>query len=592
MTQIINYIHLLLREKISYLRYFFLSLIHDIDSDIMYFKKRWYMTLQLIQALSGLGMFLFGMLYMELALKESAGLRFKSWVKNSTSSTAKSLMTGTIATTILQSSSVVTLMTLSFVSASMITLHSGIAVIFGANVGTTVTSWIVATLGFKVSIESFALPMIGGGGLLLIYDSSNKRITGVAKVFVGFGLMFLGLEYMKTSIESLTTTIDLAKFSNLPLIAFIGIGFILTAIIQSSSAATAIVLSALYVNILSFEQSAAMVIGTNIGTTVTALLGAIGGIPDKKRVALAHFIFNFVTAAAAFFILIPLTQFLMDFKVLQKDPITALALFHTIFNVLGVVLLLPFISLLTKFLEKLFVYVVPEPTRYIHLVDPEFSETALVALRDEVNNLFVKTIKYALLVANIKPNDVLIKKLGLKETVELNQEQIEFNHKIAYTSIKEIEIKIMEFVSVLNQQDLRQDDRESLESLLSSVRESVYAAKILKDIKNDMNEFSESSSEIIHNIYDAIRRNLLYTIQIYLNYMEEEWTMEKCVEKFSNSEVENKRIMKEASISISQKGINEKKVVSLLNTNRSVSIASQALFEASKSVSLHFPLED
>ncbi len=550
------------------------------------------MTLQLVQALSGLGMFLFGMLYMELALKESAGLRFKSWVKNSTSSTAKSLMTGTIATTILQSSSVVTLMTLSFVSASMITLNSGIAVIFGANVGTTVTSWIVATLGFKVSIESFALPMIGGGGLLLIYDSSNKKITSVAKVLVGFGLMFLGLEYMKTSIESLTTTIDLAKFSNFPLIAFIGIGFILTAIIQSSSAATAIVLSALYVNILSFEQSAAMVIGTNIGTTVTALLGAIGGIPDKKRVALAHFIFNFVTAAAAFLILIPLTQFLMDFKVLQKDPITALALFHTIFNVLGVVLLLPFISLLTKFLEKLFVYVVPAPTRYIHLVDPEFSETALVALRDEVNNLFVKTMKYALLVANIKPNDVLIKKLGLKETVELNQEQIEFDHKIAYTSIKEIEIKIMEFVSVLNQQDLRQDDRESLESLLSSVRESVYAAKILKDIKNDMNEFSESSSETIHNIYDAIRKNLLYTIQIYLNYMEEEWTMEKCVERFSNSEVENKRIMKEASLSISQKGINEKKVVSLLNANRSVSIASQALFEASKSVSLHFPLED
>ena len=107
------------------------------------------MTAQLIEALSGLGMFLFGMLYMEMALKESAGLRFKSWVKNSTSNTFKSLMTGTIATALLQSSSVVTLMTLSFVSASLITLHSGIAVIFGANVGTTVTSWIVATLGFK-----------------------------------------------------------------------------------------------------------------------------------------------------------------------------------------------------------------------------------------------------------------------------------------------------------------------------------------------------------------------------------------------------------------------------------------------------------
>ncbi len=550
------------------------------------------MAAQLIQALSGLGMFLFGMLYMELALKEAAGRRFKSWVKNSTSSTLKSLMTGTIATALLQSSSVVTLMTLSFVSASLITLYSGIGIIFGANVGTTLTSWIVATLGFKVKIEAFALPMIGAGGLLLIFVPDRKKITIIAKVLVGFGLLFFGLEFMKSAIESFTTLIDLEKFSHLPLIAFIGIGFFLTALIQSSSAATAIVLSALYVHILSFEQSAAMVIGTNIGTTVTAMLGAMGGIPDKKRVALAHFIFNLITAVAAFLILAPLTQFMMGFQGLKHDPVIALALFHTIFNFLGVVLLLPFISLLAKQLSQLFVHVEPEPTRYIHLVDPQFSETALVALRDEINNLFVKTMKYALLVANIKPNDVFVKKLGLKEAVEANQDQIEFDHKIAYNRIKEIEIKIMEFVSALNQQDLLPDEKESLETLLATVRESVYAAKMLKDIKNDMNEFAESSSETIHTIYDAIRRNLLYAILIYINYMEEVWSMDICMEKFSKSEEENKRIMKEASLSISHKGINEKKVVSLLNTNRSIAIASKALLEASKSVSLHFPLEE
>lgn len=550
------------------------------------------MAAQLIQALSGLGMFLFGMLYMELALKESAGRRFKSWVKNSTSTTLKSLMTGTIATALLQSSSVVTLMTLSFVSASMISLHSGIAVIFGANVGTTVTSWIVATLGFKVKIEAFALPMIGGGGLLLIFATSHQKITAVAKIFVGFGLLFLGLEFMKGAIESLTSIIDLEQFSQYPLIAFIGIGFFLTALIQSSSAVTAIVLSALYVHIMSFEQAAAMVIGTNIGTTVTAMLGSIGGIPDKKRAALAHFIFNFITAVVAYLILTPLTQFMMDIEGLKNNPVIALALFHTIFNLLGVVLLVPFISLMAKYLNQLFVHVEPQPTRYIHLVDPHFSETALVALRDEVNNLFVKTMKYALLVANIRPNDVFVKKLGLKEAVETNQDQIEFNYKIAYNSIKEIEIKIMEFVSVLRQKALLPDERESLETLLSSVRESVYAAKMLKDIKNDMNEFSESSSDTIHTIYDAIRRNLLYAIIIFVSYMQEESTMETCVEKFSKSEEENKRIMKETSLSITQKGINEKKVVSLLNTNRSVYIASKALLEASRSVSLHFPLED
>lgn len=557
-------------------------------------KKVRDMTAQLIQAISGLGMFLFGMLYMELALKESAGLRFKSWVKNSTSNTFKSLMTGTIATALLQSSSVVTLMTLSFVSASLITLNSGIAVIFGANVGTTITSWIVATLGFKVKIESFALPMIGGGGLLLMFTDpyKNKKIIMVAKVLVGFGLLFLGLEFMKTSIESLTSSIDLSKFVNFPLITFVGIGFLITAIIQSSSAATAIVLSALYVHILNFEQAAAMVIGTNIGTTVTAILGSIGGIPDKKRVALAHFIFNFITAITAFLLLPFLAKFLMGIETLKHDPVITLALFHTIFNVLGVLILLPFIGFIAQYLNRLFVHKKAVSTRYIHLVDPNFSETALVALRDEVNNLFVKTIKYGLLVANIKPNDLFVKKLGLKELIEANQDQIEFNHKMAYNSIKDIEIRIMEFVSVLNQQDILEEDRERLTALLSSVRESVYAAKILKDIKNDMNEFSESSSQTIHMIYDSIRGNIIYTILIFMNYINEEWNMDKCSEKFSKAEEENQRIMKEASLSISQKGINEKKVISLLNANRSVLIASQALFEASKSVSLHFPLED
>ena len=152
------------------------------------------MTAQLIEALSGLGMFLFGMLYMELALKESAGLRFKSWVKNSTSNTSKSLMTGVIATTLLQSSSVVTLMTLSFVSASLITLHSGIAVIFGANVGTTITSWIVATLGFKVKIEAFALPLIGAGGLLLMFAEPYKKVSvSLINALISFSIFLLWL---------------------------------------------------------------------------------------------------------------------------------------------------------------------------------------------------------------------------------------------------------------------------------------------------------------------------------------------------------------------------------------------------------------
>lgn len=548
--------------------------------------------MMIIEALSGLGIFLFGMLYMELALKEAAGLRFKQWIKNSTSTPLRSLFAGVGATAALQSSSVVALMTLSFVSAGLISLESSIGIIFGSNLGTTATAWIVATLGFKVQIEAFALPLIGAGGFLLVVSVSHQKLSAIAKIFIGFGLLFFGLSIMKTAIGSVASSIDLSLYTHLPLVAFVGFGFFVTALIQSSSAATAIVLSALYAQILNFEQSAAMVIGTNIGTTVTALLGSVGGIPDKKRAAAAHLFFNLITALAAFLLLPLLTFFLMETLSMQSEPIIALALFHTFFNLLGVVLLAPFIPFMARHLKKMFIQVEPVPTKYIHLVDPKIPDTALIALRNEVSRLFVKTMKFALLLLNIRPNDILSKNLDAKESIALNQNLIEFDYHRVYNTIKDIEINTAAFINKLTQQNLTPEQSASIEPLLSSVRESVYAAKLLKDIKNNISEFAQSDSSPIIQSYDAIRRNLAYTIIIFANCMDEKWPPEKCEEKFAKAEEENEHIMKETTLLLSRDGIKEKSVASLLNTNRSVYIAMQSLKSASKAVSLHFTLDD
>ncbi len=546
----------------------------------------------IIEALSGLGMFLFGMLYMELALKESAGVRFKSWVKNSTSTTLRALSTGVGATALLQSSSVVTLMTLSFVSASLMSLESGIAVIFGSNLGTTATAWIVATLGFKVKIELFALPMIGAGGLVLVMASKSKKLSAVAKVAIGFGLLFLGLDIMKSAIESVAQTMDLSGFAQYPIGVFVLVGFVLTALIQSSSAATAIVLSALFAGILNFEQSAAMVIGTNVGTTVTAMLGAIGGIPDKKRAAAAHFLFNVITALLAFALLPIISKFLFETLSFSSDLTTALALFHTIFNVLGIVVLTPFIPLLARFLKRYFKVKKEVPTRYIHNVDPNVPDGAFVALRDEVTNLFAKTLKFALLIGNVKPSDVLIKKRDPKEAVERNKGLIEFDYKKAYEVMKRIEIEIVEFVAVLAQQNLNEEQSRSLDALLGATRESVYAAKILKDIKKNMDQFAQSEQQVILKVYDDIRKNLTYVVLIFVAYMQEQIGVETCTEKFQKAENENLKILKEATRSFGHEGISESSVVSLLNTNRSVHIATISLIEASRAVRLHFSMDD
>jgi len=549
------------------------------------------MIMMLIEAFSGLGIFLFGMTYMELALKEVAGIRLKHWIKNSTSTPMKAILTGAGATAALQSSSIVTLMTLSFVSASLISLTSGIGVIFGSNLGTTVTAWIVATLGFKVKMELFVLPLMGVGGFALILGSSRKKVVAIAKAMIGFGLLFFGLDLMKSSIEMAAVSIDLSLYTSFPLLVFVILGLVITSLIQSSSAATAIILSALYAQILGFDQAASMVIGTNIGTTTTAILGSIGGIPDKKRAAVAHLIFNLFTALIAFMLLPFTTEILMNGLDLKDNPTIALAIFHTFFNFLGVVLLSPFIPFIAKYLGRIFSHKQKMPTKYIHKVDSHLPDTAFVALRDEISRLFVKTMKFSLLISNIKPSDIFKNNRNAKEAVEANPERIEFDYQGAYEKIKEIELSAIVFANELSQENLSTEQSHSLDTILVSIRESVYAAKILKDTRANMDEFYESDNPDIVQLYNDIRQNLAYAMIIFVNYMLEIWTMEKCREKFEKAEEGNNKILKEASSIMSKNKTNKTMLVSLLNTNRSVYIAITSLFAASKGVRLHFLLE-
>ncbi len=547
------------------------------------------MITMIIEVFSGLGMFLFGMFYMELALKELAGIRFKKWIKNSTSTRFKSLLTGTLATAVLQSSSVVTLMTLSFVSTSLVSLESAIGIIFGSNLGTTVTAWIVATLGFKVKIELFALPMIGLGGFMLILNSSHKKLEAIAKILIGFGLLFFGLEIMKNSIETLGQNFDLASYTQYPLIVFIGLGFIITALIQSSSATTAIILSALYAGILSFEQSAAMVIGANVGTTVTALLGAIGGIPDKKRVAVAHLLFNFITGLFAFLLLPYLSILLM--KVFPTDKTTALAMFHTIFNLFGIIILIYFIPMMTKYLQLMFKTTEKMPTKYIHLADPKFTDTALVALRNEVSHLFLKTLKFTLLIAHIRPDDILNGKYDAKNAVLNNQRFIDFDYIKVYEKIKDIEILAVEFANTLNQQNLTPEQSQNIDILLTSIREIGYGAKNLKDVKNNIDDLFDNDNLALQNIYTEVRTNLSYMVLIFVNLMNEKWNMEKTLLKFSTADDESHQITKKTTQLVSKDNVNEKYMLALLNVNRNINLSMKSLLEASKALGLRFEIE-
>lgn len=308
----------------------------------------------------GLGLFLLAVNMITDGLRLAAGHALRDMLGKWTRTPARGIVSGLSITAIVQSSSAVTVATIGFVNAGLITMYQALGVIYGANIGTTMTGWLVAIVGFKINVEIFALPMIGIG-MLLHLTSNDGRRAPLGMALAGFGLFFIGIDVLKDAFEGLAVAIELQKFTVdgiTGVLMYVGIGFLMTVLTQSSSAAIAITLTAATGGMLGLHAAAAMVIGANVGTTSTAALAVIGATPNAKRVAGAHIIFNLATGVVALLIL-PLLFWIVritgELLGLQDIPAVTLALFHTTFNILGVLLMWPVSGRLTQFLEKRFV---------------------------------------------------------------------------------------------------------------------------------------------------------------------------------------------------------------------------------------------
>lgn len=308
----------------------------------------------------GLGLFMLAVDMITEGLKQAAGHSLRDLLGKWTRSPAHGIVTGISITALVQSSSAVTVATIGFVNAGLLNMYQALGVVYGTNIGTTVTGWLVAIIGFKIKVEAFALPIIGIGMLLRLTGGESRRAP-LGLALAGFGLFFIGIDVLKDAFEGIATAIDLQKFTVdgvLGVLMYVGIGFLMTVLTQSSSAAIAITLTAATGGVLGLHAAAAMVIGANVGTTSTAAISVIGATPNAKRVAAAHIIFNLFTGAVALIILpllIWVTNLTGELLGLEEIPAVTLALFHTVFNVLGVLLMWPMIGRLTRFLEKQFV---------------------------------------------------------------------------------------------------------------------------------------------------------------------------------------------------------------------------------------------
>ena len=341
--------------------------------------------LQIFTLLGALGMFLYGMNLMSSGLQKAAGDRLRGFLSAMTSNPFKRVMTGVGITALIQSSSATTVMVVSFVNAGLLTLVQAIGVIMGANIGTTITAWMVSLLGFKADISILAVPLMLLG--FILSNSKKDKNKNLGELVVGFSLLFLGLSFMKDSVPDLRQTPEVLEFVKQwsgygfsSVLIFLGIGTVLTLILQSSSATMAITLIMLSMGWIPFNMACAMVLGENIGTTITANIAASVGNPSAKRAALSHTIFNVFGVIWALVLFRPFLGLVgkiiealgypnpaaAGFAVPLDDPngaegtaaLYGLSMLHTLFNTINTLILVWFTGLIAKIVTRL----IKEPT--------------------------------------------------------------------------------------------------------------------------------------------------------------------------------------------------------------------------------------
>lgn len=453
------------------------------------------MTIQSFwQLLAGLSLFLYGMFHLEDSLKQQEGRSFKLFLKKHTKNKLSAIFSGTLVTAVLQSSSIVNLMVLSFVGAGILSMRNAIGVVLGANIGGTVNSWLVALLGFKIDMGAATMPIIGIAGIGLVVFKNKKDYYNVCRFILGFGLLFLGLDYMKLSMDNAIANFDFKPYLKYHKIVFLLIGFVITALIQTSAATIVIVLGALNAKIIPLETAVAVVLGAELGTTVKIVIGSIGGIAAKKRVALANGMFNIVSTMFGFVMLGTIVKFL-EHVVGIKDPLIILVAFQSFINITGAVLFYFFLNKLGDFLERSFVKNEKFATIFLQNATPELPDTATEVFEKEVN-AFIKRVLL------INEEIFAFEQIKGKDYIETNSKLI-FEPNITllekYDVIKKAEGEMLQFYAHVLDENIDKESLNKLNRLLASVRSALFAAKSLKDIIQNVKEFSNSSAELKFN---------------------------------------------------------------------------------------------
>jgi phosphate:Na+ symporter len=484
---------------------------------------------------AGVAIFLLGMMALEFGFKSLSGGILETILKNSTDKLYKSLGFGIISTTIMQSSSLVSILTISFLGVGLITLSQGIGIIFGANIGTTTGTWLIAGLGLKVDIAAYAMPILVFGVILIFQKGATLKAVGF--VLTGLGFLFLGIAYMKEGFEAYKSTIDLSLFAMggmKGLFIFTAIGIFSTVVMQSSHASLVLIITALAAGQISYENALALAIGANIGTTVTAIIGAMSSNVDGKRLAAAHFIFNILTALIAIIFIHQIT-YLVDFianelSIANDDYTLKLAIFHTIFNTGGVLIMLPFINNLITFLKVIIKEGASkdklgyDSVKYLNNSALELPSTAMRAIINETKHLYENSFEIIAHGLNLKKSNI-ISEMELSEVINqiYSKKYVDID-ALYHQKIKNIYGEIIDFATKA-QANMKHEDIQELYRIKLANRELVEAIKDTKHLQKNLIKYSTHPNKHIKEQYANIKKGLaelLRTINIVANSNNEE----------------------------------------------------------------------
>ncbi|PRY77424.1 Na/Pi cotransporter family protein [Marivita geojedonensis] len=461
---------------------------------------------------AGVAIFLFGMLMLEDGFKLLGGGALERMLEKATGSTIRSLMFGILSTTVLQSSSLVSVITISFLSAGLISLIGGVGIIFGANIGTTTGAWLVAGLGLKVEIAAYAMPMIAVA-ILLVFQKS-KRLRGIGYALGGLGFLFLGIHHMKVGFDAFKDEIDLLRYALpglLGLIVYCLIGMVATVIMQSSHATMVLILTALAAAQISYENALALAIGANIGTTITAIIGSLSANFQGKRLALAHLIFNVATAAVALVFITPLREVVdlisASVGIADTDYALKLAVFHTVFNVLGVALMLPMLHRLIRFLETRIAEPVPDVSqpRYLTEAVDAFPQTLESALRKEVMHLYDNAMELIFHSLNLHQHEVYASD-SIETVVRQSRAPYDLDIEENYERrIKSLYSAIIEFSTRVGERSIDADVADRIYALRDVAGDIVQAVKSAKHLRKNILRYTLRTQGSVTELYDSLR---------------------------------------------------------------------------------------